>query len=72
VIRPCWSRHFDSLIPSPIHRARLRRAGRHQLGGPGSDLDLVVVTTVATERYRDHPGMVIHTAVEEGREVYAA
>ncbi len=60
------------VVPPDRHRRKTAQAIYRNLVDIGSAVDVVVVTSVDLERYRDHPGMVIHTAVEEGRELYAA
>lgn len=54
------------------HRRQTAQAIYRDLVDIGTAVDVVVVTTADLERYRDHPGMVIRTAVDEGRELYAA
>ncbi|MCP3962913.1 MAG: nucleotidyltransferase domain-containing protein [bacterium] len=65
---------FDLLVvvPPDRHRRKTAQAIYRNLVDLGSAVDVVVVTTADLERYRDHPGMVIRTAVDEGRELYAA
>ena len=60
------------VVPPGRHRRKTAQAIYRNLVDIGTAVDVVVVTTVDLERYRDHPGMIIRTAVEEGRELYAA
>ncbi len=60
------------VVPPDRHRRKTAQAIYRNLVDIGSAVDVVVVTTEDLERYRDDPGMVIHNAVEEGRDLYAA
>lgn len=54
------------------HRRKTAQKIYRNMIGVGFATDIVVVTEDDIEQYRDHPGMVIHQALEEGRIVYAA
>jgi len=53
------------------HRALARR-GRKSLRGMGVPIDLVVCTVAEKEKWAGVPCNLIHTAAQEGRQVYAA
>ena len=40
--------------------------------GVGFAADIVVITEDDLERYKEHRGMIIHQALEDGRVIYAA
>lgn len=60
------------VVPPGRHRRKTAQAIYRNLVEIGRAVDVVVVTTEDLKRYRDHPGMIIRTAVEDGRELYAA
>lgn len=60
------------VVPPDRHRRKTAQAIYRSLVDIGTAVDVVVVTTEDLARYREHPGMVIRTAVDEGRELYAA
>ena len=63
---------FDLLvIKRGIHRRRLAQAIHRQLLGVGQAVDVVVVTPEDVEHYRHSAGMVIESALREGKTIYA-
>jgi uncharacterized protein len=60
------------IVPRGRHRRDTARAIYRRLAGLGHAVDVVVVTAEDVERFRDSPGLIISTALSEGREVYAA
>ena len=60
------------VVPPGRHRRKTAQTIYRSLVEIGCAVDIVVVTTQDIDRYHDHPGMVIRTAMEEGRELYAA
>ncbi len=60
------------VVPPSVHRRRTAQKIYRNLIGVGFAADIVVVTEDDVERFRDHQGMVIMPAVEEGKILYAA
>ncbi len=60
------------VIAPDRHRRKTAQMIYRNLVDIGFAVDLVVVTSQDVVQYRDHPGMVIGTALAEGRELYAA
>lgn len=60
------------VVDAPVHRRRTAQAIYRNLIGVGFAADIIVVTSEDVERYKDHPGMVIRQALEEGKQMYAA
>lgn len=60
------------VVRSGSHRRRTAQRIYRALFGMTHAVDVVVVTEDDLERHRHNPGMVICTALEEGRELYAA
>lgn len=60
------------IAPTGTHRRRTAQKIYRNMIGVGFAADIVVVTEEDIEQYRDHPGMVIHQALEEGEVLYAA
>jgi len=57
---------------SGTHRRKTAQQIYRNMIGVGFATDIVIVTEDDIEQYRDHPGMVIHQALEEGKVLYAA
>jgi len=60
------------VIPSGGHRRKAAQKIYRHLIGMGFATDIVVVTEGDMEEFRNHIGMVIRPALEEGRELYAS
>ena len=54
------------------HRRRTAQRIYRALLGVGHAVDVIVVTEEDLERHKDNAGMIIGTALGEGRELYAA
>ena len=54
------------------HRRQTAQKIYRNLVGLGFAVDLVVVTTADLKHFKNEPGMIIATALKEGRELYAA
>jgi len=65
---------IDLLVvtPSGTHRRKTAQKIYRNMIGVGFATDIVVITEDDIEQYKDHPGMVIHQALEEGKVLYAA
>jgi hypothetical protein len=59
------------IIPPGIHRRKTARSIYRNLIGVGFAVDVVVVTEQDVERYKDNSGLVIKSALEQGRILYA-
>lgn len=60
------------VVPPDRHRRATAQAIYRRLASIGVAVDVVVVTSEDVEMHRDNPGMVIRTALAEGRDLYAA
>jgi len=60
------------VIPSGGHRRKTAQKIYRHLIGMGFATDIVVVTERDIEEFRNHIGMVIRPALEEGKELYAS
>lgn len=65
---------IDLLIVTPAgtHRRKTAQKIYRNMIGVGFATDIVVVTEDDIERYKEHPCMIIHHALEDGRVIYAA
>jgi len=59
------------VIPSGIHRRKTAQSIYRNLIGVGFAVDIVVVNEQDIERYKDNSGLVIKSALEQGRLLYA-
>ena len=59
------------IIPPGVHRRKTARSIYRNLIGVGFAVDVVVVTEQDVERYKDNSGLVIKSALEQGRILYA-
>ncbi len=59
------------VIPSGIHRRKTAQSIYRNLIGVGFAVDIIVVTEQDIERYKNNSGMVIKSALEQGRLLYA-
>ena len=60
------------VVPSGTHRRKTAQKIYRNLIGVGFASDIIVVTEDDLKNYKDHPGMVIHSALAEGKVLYAA
>ena len=60
------------VMPDGTHRRRTAQAVYRGLLGVGVAKDIVVVTESDVRRYGDDPGLVLFTALREGKELYYA
>lgn len=60
------------VMPDGTHRRKTAQALYRQLWGIGFPKDILVVTESDLKEHAHNPAMVIHVALEEGREVYRA
>jgi uncharacterized protein len=60
------------VMRSGAHRRQTAQKIYRALFGIGYAVDVVVVTEDDLKRHRQNPGMIIGTAMDEGRELYAA
>jgi len=60
------------VVPSGLHRRKTAQKIYRNFIGVGFAADIIVVTEDDVRRYRNDPGMVIGSAVDEGKVLYAA
>ncbi len=60
------------VVPDGTHRRHTAQKIYASVRGLGVPFDVVVATPSDLERYGDHIGLIYHSILEEGREVYAA
>lgn len=61
------------VVVSPgMHRRKTAQKIYRNLIGLGFAADIIVVTENDIEQFKDHPGMIIKHAIEEGKVLYAA
>lgn len=65
---------FDLLVvmPSGTHRRKIAQYLYKSLIGFRKPCDIIVTTLDDLEKFKDNPGLIYKTILEEGREVYAA
>jgi predicted nucleotidyltransferase len=65
---------FDMLIimREPVHRRRTAQKVYRNLHGTGVAVDIVVVTERDVEKYGQHSGTILKSALKEGRVLYEA
>ncbi|MBI4832807.1 MAG: hypothetical protein HY801_14905 [Candidatus Lindowbacteria bacterium] len=65
---------FDILVvmPDGIHRRRTAQTIYRSLAGLGISKDIVVVTETDIQKYGENPSLVIHPALQHGKELYHA
>jgi predicted nucleotidyltransferase len=59
------------IVDNHLHRRRTAQAIYRRLIGVGFAADIVIVTCADVDKYRDVPGFIIHSAMEEGKLAYA-
>ena len=60
------------IVPPGTHRRKTARKIYRNLVGVGFATDIIVVTEDDVIQYRNHPGIVIKQALDEGKVLYAA
>ena len=60
------------VVPSGMHRRRTAQMIYRNLIGVGFAADIVVVTEDDVEQFKDDIGLIIQTALEKGKVLYAA
>jgi uncharacterized protein len=60
------------VVPDGCHTRRLAQLLYTRLRGLGYPKDLIVVQRSDVERHADNPYLIIHQALQEGRELYRA
>ena len=59
------------VMPEGTHRRKTAQDLYCNLSGVGIPFDLLVATPSDLERYRDNPGLIYRTILQEGVELYA-
>ena|GEM_PF-1509250 len=62
---------FLVVVPQGTHRRKTARKIYQSLVGVGFAADIVVVTEQDVEQHKDNPGLVIQSALKQGKVVYA-
>jgi len=60
------------VVPSVEHRRKTAQRIYRSLIGVGFAADIIVVTEDDVEQFKNHSGLVIKLAIEEGKVLYAA
>lgn len=60
------------VMPEGTHRRRTAQFLYRQVGGLGVPFDITVATPSDLRKHRDNVGLIYHTILKEGRQVYAA
>ena len=60
------------VVSEGVHRRRTAQRLYREISGVGVSFDLVVANTRDLEEHKDNDGLIYKTALQEGREVYAA
>lgn len=60
------------VVPSGLHRRKTAQKIYRNLIGLGYAVDIVVVTEDDIDQFKNHIGMIIQPALEEGKVLYAA
>ena len=59
------------VMPEGVHRRRTAQLLYRQIRGLGVPFDILVATPNDLERHKDNIGLIYHSILREGREVYA-
>ena len=60
------------IMPEGTHRRRTAQKLYRQIRGIQAPFDILVATTRDIERHKDNIGLIYHTILEEGKELYAS
>jgi predicted nucleotidyltransferase len=60
------------IVPSGLHRRKTAQKIYRNLIGLGFAADIIVVTEDDIEQFKNHQGIIIQSAIKEGRLLYAA
>ncbi len=60
------------IMPEGTHRRRTAQKLYRQIRGIPASFDILVATTRDIERHKDNIGLIYHTILEEGKELYAS
>ncbi len=63
---------FLVIVPNGEHRRKTAQQIYRNISDIGFAIDIVVVTEEDVKQYRDNPGMIIGSALAEGRELYVS
>ncbi len=58
------------IVPSGLHRRKTAQKIYRNLIGVGFAADIIVVTEDDVERFKNHHGIIIQPAIEEGKVLY--
>ncbi|HHJ06810.1 MAG TPA: nucleotidyltransferase domain-containing protein [Anaerolineae bacterium] len=60
------------VMPEGVHRRKTAQRLYRQIIGLGTPFDVLVATPNDLEKHKDNAGLIYHTILKEGIEVYAA
>jgi predicted nucleotidyltransferase len=60
------------VMPEGTHRRYTAQLLYRKLNGTGISFDIIVATSEDLIKYKDNIGLIYHTILEEGKEIYAA
>jgi uncharacterized protein len=60
------------VVPDGTHRRRTAQTLYRCLGRVGRPFDVIVTTPSDLEKHKDNVGLIYHTILREGKEIYAA
>lgn len=60
------------IMPEGVHRRKTAQFLYRQITGIGLPFDIIVATHSDLLKYKDNIGLIYHTVLEEGKEIYAA
>ncbi len=60
------------VMPEGVHRRHTAQSLYRKITGLGTPFDIIVATPKDLRKYKDNIGLIYHSALKEGREIYAA
>lgn len=60
------------VMPEGVHRRQTAQLLYRQITGLGIPFDIIVATPNDLQKYKDNIGLIYHTVLKEGKEIYAA
>ena len=60
------------VMPEGVHRRHTAQLLYRQIIGLGTPFDIIVATPKDLRKYKDNIGLIYHTVLKEGKEIYAA
>ncbi|MFH1440679.1 MAG: nucleotidyltransferase domain-containing protein [Candidatus Omnitrophota bacterium] len=60
------------VMPEDVHRRKIAQLLYRRITGVGLSFDIIVATPNDLLKYKDNIGLIYHTVLKEGKEIYAA